>query len=347
MLSERDIELAHPEAFDFVFGNLPAAKRAEFNRHLSGCRYCQAVVDEYSEIGRIIKNLPPHVEPPADLEDRTVAAMVAATRRAEGRAPSAARTPRTRPPPGPTRFPSASLRPSPRPRSSRFPSSGLRPRTRPSLANRPPTSRQPAPSRHGGQADGHSPAGVAAPPRPPGRCRRRRRCDHHRRHRRPAQPSAEAGHPGRHGRHPASCHHGGQGERLRSSHRASDGPSGCLRQLGYHLDRASPQELRGCEVVRMLVRQHQTGQVASAGTFLVPDSGSGTFSMTSAVDPHDFSTMEITIRPPTKTALWQARSFSAARRCRAFTRHAAPAGGLATAFTRLRSCHRALFKVIH
>ena len=78
MLSERDIELAHPEAFDFAFGNLPPAKRAEFNRHLGGCRYCQGVVDEYSEIGGIIKNLPPHVEPPADLEDRTVAAMVAA-----------------------------------------------------------------------------------------------------------------------------------------------------------------------------------------------------------------------------------------------------------------------------
>ena len=78
MLSERDIELAHPDAFDFMWGNLPAARRAEFNRHLSGCRYCQAVVTEYSEIGRIIKLLPPHVEPAADLEDRTVAAMVAA-----------------------------------------------------------------------------------------------------------------------------------------------------------------------------------------------------------------------------------------------------------------------------
>ena len=78
MLSEQDIELAHPEAFDFAFGNLPAAKRADFNRHLVSCRYCQRIVDEYSEIGRIIKNLPPHVEPSADLEDRTVAAMVAA-----------------------------------------------------------------------------------------------------------------------------------------------------------------------------------------------------------------------------------------------------------------------------
>jgi hypothetical protein len=79
MLSERDIERAHPEAFDFAWGNLPRDRRAEFTRHLGGCRYCQGVADEYSEIGRIIKLLPPHVEPSADLEDRTVAAMVAAT----------------------------------------------------------------------------------------------------------------------------------------------------------------------------------------------------------------------------------------------------------------------------
>jgi hypothetical protein len=78
MLSERDVELAHPEAFDFAWGNLPGARRAGFNRHLAGCRYCQDVVEECSEIGQIIKNLPPHVEPPPDLEDRTVAAMVAA-----------------------------------------------------------------------------------------------------------------------------------------------------------------------------------------------------------------------------------------------------------------------------
>jgi Anti-sigma-K factor rskA len=78
MLSERDIEQAHPEAFDFVFGNLPPAEGAGFNRHLASCRYCRAVVDEYAEIGGIIKILPPHVEPPAELEERTVAAMVAA-----------------------------------------------------------------------------------------------------------------------------------------------------------------------------------------------------------------------------------------------------------------------------
>ena len=91
MLSDQDIELAHPEAFDFVFGNLPSAKRAEFNRHLlGGCHYCQGIVDEYSDIGRIIKDLPPQVEPSDDLEERTVAGMVAAL--AEQRAESARRS---------------------------------------------------------------------------------------------------------------------------------------------------------------------------------------------------------------------------------------------------------------
>src|SRR5690349_19073987 len=90
MFSEQDIERARPEAFDFVFGNLPPAKRAEFNRHLAGCRHCQAVIEEYSEIGGIIQQLPPHAGPPADLEDRTVAAMIAALaerRAATGRRP--------------------------------------------------------------------------------------------------------------------------------------------------------------------------------------------------------------------------------------------------------------------
>jgi hypothetical protein len=79
MLSDRDISLAHPEAFDFVFGTLPTTHAAaEFNDHLAICRHCQSIVSEYSDIGRIIQDLPPHVEPPADLEDRTVAAILRA-----------------------------------------------------------------------------------------------------------------------------------------------------------------------------------------------------------------------------------------------------------------------------
>ena len=44
----------------------------------------------------------------------------------------------------------------------------------------------------------------------------------------------------------------------------------------------------------------RNGQVASAGTFQVRDTGSWTFPMTSAADPHDFRTMEITLGPPSK-----------------------------------------------
>ena len=91
MLTERQIELAHPGAFDFAFGTLPTAAAVTFIRHLIGCRHCRGVVDEYSEIGEIIKQLPPRVEPPASLEDRTVAAMAAALAELRGR---------TRRPPG-------------------------------------------------------------------------------------------------------------------------------------------------------------------------------------------------------------------------------------------------------
>ena len=78
MLTDRQIEFAHPEAFDFVFGNLTTPNGVQFFRHLTGCQHCRVVVDEYMEVGQVIKNLPPPVEPPASLEDRTVAAMVAA-----------------------------------------------------------------------------------------------------------------------------------------------------------------------------------------------------------------------------------------------------------------------------
>ena len=47
------------------------------------------------------------------------------------------------------------------------------------------------------------------------------------------------------------------------------------------------------------------GRVASAGTFLVPNRGSGTFSMTSAVDPHNFRRMEITLQSPNSNGAFQ------------------------------------------
>jgi len=252
MLSEKDIELAHPEAFDFAFGNLPQDRRAEFNRHLSGCRYCQSVVDEYAGIGRIVKNLPPHAKPPADLEARTVAAMVAALaeqRAGAGRRPEAEDQAVTRQYPRPERHPppepETQVQPIPVPAAGRTRDGG------PAITRRSTrTGRAAVPT------SGHAPACVETLPWPPGCCRRRGRCAHRGRHRCPAQSRRGAAHPGpAHRRDSASCHHSGEGQRLRSSHRAGDGSSECLRQLGHHLDRASPKELRGCEVVPVLVRQ--------------------------------------------------------------------------------------------
>jgi len=235
MLSERDIELTHPEAFDFVFDNLTPARRAEFNRHLASCRYCQDVVDEYGDIGRIIKSLPPHVEPPADLEDRTVAAMVVAlaehraktSRRADAEDRAATRA-----------YPIPEARPA-EPETQVQPRPHVQPRAEDDTGLRPSPAGQPAP------------AGTQARPmvtRLPAWRRYRGRL---------ATVVAAAAAiitaaiviplsvgggritPGpSHSRNPAPCHCCGQGERLRNRHREGDGSSRCLRQLGHHLDGA-------------------------------------------------------------------------------------------------------------
>ena len=247
MLSERDIELAHPDAFDFVWGNLPAAKRVGFGHHLGGCRHCQAIVDEYGEIGRIIKNLPPHVEPPADLEKRTVTTMVAAL--AEQRAKTDRRA-EDKPPPASTRFPSANLWP--KTRSRLYPSPANQPPpAEPPPAEPPPAEPPPAerhrPSRH--RPSRHRPsrkperwslgACVATLSRPP-RCCRCCRCCRCRRHccRRygPTQPRQS---PSR-GSHLQARSTPGIG---RGGFGHGGGPTRCFWELGYHLDRAPPQEL--------------------------------------------------------------------------------------------------------
>jgi hypothetical protein len=46
-------------------------------------------------------------------------------------------------------------------------------------------------------------------------------------------------------------------------------------------------------------------QAVSAGTFVVPAGGSGTFTMTSSADPRDFQSMEITIQSPSRNGALQ------------------------------------------
>jgi hypothetical protein len=278
MLSERDIEQAHPEAFDFAFGNLPSANRADFNRHLTGCRYCQGIIDEYSQIGGIIKNLPPRVEPSGDLEDRTVAAMAAAM--AERRAA------------GPARPSDAEDQAVTR----------LYPILQPQPPAEPETQVQPVPQLLSPSEDAAQPTVTRLP------VWRRYRG------RLAAVAAAAAVITGAiaiplgllgSGAAPVAIPLAATTAAKVSGFGAATGQATARQDASgswditvtvHHLKNFGDAQWYQCWYVST---QHR--QVASAGTFLVPDSGSGTFSMTSAVDPHDFSTMEITIGPPNNT----------------------------------------------
>jgi hypothetical protein len=316
MLSDRDIELAHPEAFDFAFGNLPRDKRAEFNRHLSGCRYCRSVVDEYGDIGPVIKNLPPHVEPPADLEDRTVAAMIAvlAGRRArpavrsggEGTEDDATRSypvpevhraaePQTRVQPRPRLQPPAEPEAKIQPIPQLEPPAGPEARPGPpppagqpapaQAAARPMVTRPPAWRRYRGRLTAAVAIAVAiitaaiVLPLSLGGGRIT-----------PAQATAVIP---LHATTAARLHGYGAATGRATARQDASG-SWTISLTVTHLKGFGDSQWYTCWYVS------RNGQLASAGTFQVRDSGSWTFPMTSAADPRDFRTMEITLGPPNK-----------------------------------------------
>jgi hypothetical protein len=296
MPPERDIELAHPEAFDFAFGNLPRDKRAEFNRHLSGCRYCQVIVDEYSDIGEIIKNLPPHVEPSADFEDRTVAAMVAAL--AEQRASTERRSDAednaaTRVYPRPQLQPPAEPETRVQPRPQLQPPAEDEARPRPSPVSqpapaepqaRPTITRLPVWRRYRGRlaavvavAAAIITAAIVVPlSLGGGRIT-------------PAQPTVVISLYAT----TAAKGSGFGAATGRATARQDASGSWDITLTVQHLKSFGDKQWYECWYV-----SQKLGQVASAGSFQVPASGNRTFHMTSAVDPRDFPLMEITLGPP-------------------------------------------------
>jgi len=276
MLTEREAELAHPDAFDFVFGNLPSAKRAEFNRHLGGCSHCQKVVNEYSEMGRIIKILPPHVEPSADLEDRTVTAMVAAlaeqrakaNRRSDAEDQAATRA-----------YPIPDVHHPDEPETQVQPRPQLQPRADP---KEPP----------------------AATPLPLWRRYPRRLA---------AVVAVAAAIIAAAIVIPLTLGRGG----LATTVAFNLAPPPGSAQAAASATVVARQDASGSWALTVTVRQLKSfgdspwyecwyvgtekagrQQVASAGTFIVPDSGSHSFSMTSAVDPREFKTMQIRLEEP-------------------------------------------------
>jgi len=297
MLSERDIELAHPEAFDFVFGNLIPGRRAEFDRHLTGCRYCQGIVEEYDEIGRTIKSLPPHVEPPADLEDRTVAAMVTALaghgpttdRRSDAEDRAATRAypiPEVHP-----AEPETQIQPRPQFQSraekeTRLPPSPASQAAAADPQARPMVTRLSAWRRYRGRLAAVVAAAAAiitaaiVLPLSLGGGRIT-----------PAQATVVIP---LHATTAAEVSGYGAATGRATAHQDASG-SWDITLTVSGLKNFGDSRWYECWYVSP---QHR--QVGSAGTFLVPDSGRGTFSMTSAVDPRDFPTMEVTIGPPSK-----------------------------------------------
>jgi hypothetical protein len=78
MPPEDRAELAHPEAAGWALGNLDPAEAEEFGRHLPTCPHCQAAAAELSTVSQVLRRLPPAVEPPPELEDRTIASVLTA-----------------------------------------------------------------------------------------------------------------------------------------------------------------------------------------------------------------------------------------------------------------------------
>lgn len=265
MLSERDIELAHPEAFDYVFGNLPPARRAEFDRHRADCRYCQGVIAEHGEIGGIIKLLPPQAEPPADLEDRTVAAMVAAA----GEHPA---EPETLIRPRPQLGPPAEDTTQPRPTLVNQPAPAV-------TAERPAVTRSPVWRRYPGRlaaAVAVAAAIIAAAVVVPLRGS-------------PAQTTVVIAL-----RVTAAGQAKGFGAATGQAVARQDASgSWDITLTVQHLKHFDDKPWYECWYVSQDGRQ-----AASGGTFLVAASGDRTFDMTSAADPREFRTMEITLQSP-------------------------------------------------
>ncbi len=80
MPPDREADLAHPEAADWVLGTLGPAQAEDFPRHLTDCPQCRAAVAEFGELGQMLQHLPPAAEPPPGLEARTIASVLAAAK---------------------------------------------------------------------------------------------------------------------------------------------------------------------------------------------------------------------------------------------------------------------------
>jgi anti-sigma-K factor RskA len=287
-----NVDLAHPQAADWVMGTLGPAEAVGFQLHIRGCPHCQAAVAEFGQLGQMLQDLPPAAEPPPRLQARTIASVLAAA--AEDRTPTqvhqipgglpAAAEDRTATEIHPV--PSVSM-------ASAGPSSPTQ------QAEAPP-----APPQTGADEQPGGMAKVIHFPRWKGRAGLL------------AIASAVAAAiiaavlilPGLGGGPPkdsfafnlASFSRSGQAPSGTATARLTASGSWAITLTVHHLTHFTDSRWYECWYVGPGGRP-----VASAGTFVVPVSGSDTFHMTSAADPTDFPVMEIRIEPPGNTGIPQ------------------------------------------
>jgi anti-sigma factor RsiW len=69
---------------DYLFGNLPADERAEFDRHLAECPWCVAYLDSYQKtmlLSQAAYTVPENAPPPADAPEELIQAILHARAR--------------------------------------------------------------------------------------------------------------------------------------------------------------------------------------------------------------------------------------------------------------------------
>jgi hypothetical protein len=298
------IDLAHPEAADWVLGTMGPAQAEDFRRHLTDCPHCRAAVAEFGELGQMLQHLPPAAEPPPGLEARTIASVLAAAakypaptadRRSDPEDQAATRIqPRPQIPP-PT---ADETRIQPRPQIPPPTADDTRIQPRPQIPpptadeTRPEVTQLPVWRRYQGRlaavvavAAAIITAAIVIPLSLGGGG---------------ITPATAAVVIPLHAT--AAAKLTGDGAATAKATARQAGPSWTFNMTVHGLKVLPGNEVYECWYATSGSTQLHP-QLVSGGTFVVDNSGSTTVTMTTGVDPHQFPTMEITVESPGTGAL--------------------------------------------